>query len=230
MAERPNFVSSLEKKFAIHYEGNKLPHFDALIVLGKNIGVEWTAQDIERQRFHLSPHSRINTLVSGLLYQAGVIDKIIFSTGTTGGSNKSEADLMADHLQRIFPDIPDEAIILEDLSWDTNTNARVTKNLLRDYKLKNVALMTVGFHLERAVYLFERAGVLPRYYISSEDVLGEKFPKFLENYIQSELYEKEIRKEEKAIAIQKKLLPELLSLVSWIQRVKKPSRLLKILS
>ncbi|HZQ29845.1 MAG TPA: hypothetical protein VFA93_02085 [Patescibacteria group bacterium] len=95
-------------------EGVELPFLpelesklDAIVVLGKNIGVDWTKDTIRKQRFHLSPHARISVDAAGLLYKAGFAERIIFSTGKTADSDiPSEAALMKLHLQRIFKTIP----------------------------------------------------------------------------------------------------------------------------
>lgn len=193
--------------------------YDAIVVLGKNIGVDWTKNTIRAQRFHLSPHARINVDTAGLLYEAGVTRKIIFSTGKTADPDiLSEAELMKKHLKRIFPKIPDEDIILEDISWDTNTNAKAVKEKMKTYGLERVALLTVGFHLPRALYLFERAGIIPARVYCSEEELAKKFPRFIENYVHSDLYKREVVKEKQVFSTIKKVPPELITLATWFTR------------
>lgn len=198
----------------------KSEKLDAIVVLGKNIGVDWTKDTVRAQRFHLSPHARISVDAAYLLYRAGVTRKIIFSTGkTAGGDIPSEAELMCGHLLRISRGkIPAEDLILEGISWDTNTNAKAVRRKMREHGLKKVALMSVGFHLPRAVYLFERAGIVPVQNYASEEELARRFPRFVENYIRSDLYKREVEKEKQVLSTQKKLPPELVSLATWFTR------------
>lgn len=190
---------------------------DAIVVLGKNLGLGWGEKEIREQRFHLSPHSRINVLAAGMLYKEGYTDKIVFSTGKTGGSKFSEAELMKRHLMRIFPSIPESDILLQDVSWDTNTDGKMLKKKLKEWGLKRVALLTTGFHVERAEYLLRRAGVNLDDLFASDEILGESRSKFVEAYQGSEIYVREEKREEKGLRIlSKPLAPEALSIVTGI--------------
>ena len=173
---------------------------DALIVLGRNFLPGFKRKEIEAQRHHLSPDSRINVLAAGLLYKAGFADKIIFSTGHTAGEDlPSEAQAMKSHLLRIFPSIPEEAIILEEISLDTQENAKEVKKIIDKYKFENVGLLTVRSHLKRAIRLFEKAGLTASPF-ASEETLKDKRAKFINNYMSSDLGKK-IAKQERIVAL-----------------------------
>lgn len=175
--------------------------YDALVVLGKNIGVDWGPEEIKNQEFHLSDHARINVLAAGLLYSNGYTNKIIFSSGeTVKGYN--EAHLMKDFLMESFDGkIPDEAVILEDKSKDTQGNAAEVKKIVDRLNFKTIGLVTVGFHLPRAEMLFKKQGLCVDQ-INSEDIIATKFPKNVEKYKNSDLYIKEVEKENTAKKIQ----------------------------
>ncbi|MGA2911722.1 MAG: YdcF family protein [Candidatus Levyibacteriota bacterium] len=191
-----------------------LPHVDALIVLGRNFQPGFNRKTLAEQRFHLSPGSRINTLAAGLICKAGLADTLIISTGHTAGSNvPSEAKAMKDDLQRIFKDIPDEAIILEETSVDTEGNANEVKKIIdRHPEFKTFGLLADTSHLERTP-LFERVGiqVVP---FDALAILGEKRPKLIENYIKSEIYQKTEKQDKRARQIQS--LPIISPLTSWL--------------
>jgi len=190
---------------------------DAIVVLGKNLGIGWGEKEIREQRFHLSPHSRINVLAAGVLYKEGYTNKIIFSTGRTAGTDLSEAELMKRHLMRIFPSIPEADILLEEISWDTNTNGKMLKKKLKEWGLNRAALLTTSFHLERAEYLLRRAGVNLDDLFASDEVLGESRSKFVEAYQDSEIYVREEEREETGLPILRKpLAPEALSIITGI--------------
>ncbi len=205
-----------------------LPHVDALIVLGRNFQPGFKRRTLADQRFHLSPGSRINTLAAGLICKAGLADTLIFSTGHTAGSNvPSEARAMKDHLQRIFKDIPDEAIILEETSVDTEGNAKEVKKIIdRHPEFKTFGLLADTSHLERTP-LFERVGiqVIP---FDALAILGEERPGLIANYLKSEIYQETEKQDNRVRQIQS--LPIVSPLTSWLLhkvalRMRNPNKL-----
>jgi len=205
----------------------KIPQkLDALIVLGMNIGLDWTPDDIRKQKFHLSPRSRTNVLASGILFKAGVSDRIIFSGGRTAGKNTpSEAEAMKKHLLRIFPSIPENAIILEENSLSTSTNAEEVKRIMEQQGLKEVGLVSAGFHLKRAKYLFKQAGISldPHNVLAAEEILRQRRPGYVEGYLESDLIGKDNTKEKIAYLIQR--LPLASQLLNFVTRfTRNPNR------
>lgn len=98
--------------------------FDALIVLGKNIGVGWNREKIRKTPHFLSDRSELSVFATGFLFDTGNFKQIIFSGGKTAGADyPSEAKAMKDFLLKEFPEIPEEKIILEENSFDTIENA-----------------------------------------------------------------------------------------------------------
>ncbi|HVZ58244.1 MAG TPA: YdcF family protein [Patescibacteria group bacterium] len=185
----------------------ELSRVDALIVLGRNFQPGFDRKALAEQRFHLSPQSRINDLAAGLLYEAGFADTLVISTGHTSGSNvPSEAEAMKTHLQSIFKDIPDEAIVLEENSIDTEGNAAEVKKITEQHpEWKDFGLLTDPSHLERAVPLFTQQGMTIKPY-DSLAILGAKdsmfVPEFVENYLTSELYQNTIKQDRRAQQLQ----------------------------
>ena len=163
--------------------------YDAIVVLGKNLGIGWNAEKIIAQREHLAPHGRVNADAGALLYNEGRTKKIIFSSGITVPGLPSEAQLMKDHVQRIWPSIPDEDIILEEVSKQTKGNAvEVAKVIQREeINPEKVGLVTMGFHMKRAQSRFREEG-LDLDPLPSQKIVGEKFPNFIANYMRKGIY------------------------------------------
>jgi len=174
---------------------------DALIVLGKNIGEGWSPEKIRRTRNLLSGHSKLNVLAAGDLYNQGLTQRIIFSTGQTAGADyPSEALAMKAFLKEKFPQIPDSAIILEENSIDTAGNAEEVAKIIEKHGFSNVGLLTVGFHLPNARTLFERFGVKidDTDSFKAEEIVKDRAKKpelFVESYSNSPLVKREKRKE-----------------------------------
>lgn len=225
------------------YTGQETPR-TTLIVLGKNIGeAGWTGDKVRRTEDHLSPPSRISVEASGVAIQQGLADNVIFTiTNTTGdrllseeegrlshdpeGIGKpvpAEAELMRRYFARLFPNLADRTST-QSSSWDTFTDARETKKLVKQRGIvgpdDRLVLMTVGFHLPRAWHLFRRAGLRP-YVFVSERVLALRYPERAREFETSELYKKEARKEEIVYAIQRlPLAPDLISRITKRSRTK----------
>lgn len=170
---------------------------EALIVLGKNKGMtRGNPTPNPNTKDVLSMESKMAALAAGWLYlqSQGRMKKIIFSGGKTSGSNwSSEALSMANYLKRHYPEIPPEALILEESSLDTASNALELKKLLEPVREQDpsgkVGLLTASSHLKRASSHM-RAANLEFENFEIEKVLTKISPrhqKFVEAYLQSPL-------------------------------------------
>lgn len=174
---------------------------DALVVLGKNIseGIGDSPEDIRASRSKLSLESEINAIAAGMLYSTGACRKIIFSTGHTAGPEvPSEARAMKDYMLRHFPDISEEAVILEEESINTKQNAQEVSKIVGKHQFEHVGLLTVGYHLPRSFNEFQRAGVEVEQKFAAEDVLqlrSRRHQELIDRWHQSELVRKETNKE-----------------------------------
>lgn len=137
------------------------PHFEAMVFLGKNWQrrFRFTNNRLHFDPFRASIETRIAALAAGLAYELGLTDRIVFAGGCTGPT--SEAELMRKRIRSLFPEIPDEAIILEDRSLDTTENARYIKELFEREGInpQRAALATIGAHTTRAEDIFRREGM-----------------------------------------------------------------------
>lgn len=191
------------------------PH-TVLVVLGKNIGEDWTGDRIRRTPGHLSPHSEVNADAAGIALEEHLADNIIFTVTNTAGTRPlseeegresgdikgigqpvpSEARLMANRFVQIYPHLADR-VEVQERSWDTNRDAKETRRLIDEGAIKptdRVVLMTTGFHHPRAWHLFRRAGV-KAYGFVSEKVLALRDPQRAKDYVESDLYQRELKKE-----------------------------------
>ena len=203
-------------------EAEALPaHFDALIVLGKN----WRElpekdADPNNEKVNLSLESKMTARAALEMYQNGRVGQIILSGGKTAGENwPSEAEAMKDYMvlkyaaqlkkESNLEDVKAEldkltnAVILEEQSIDTKTNAVEVKEIFDAHKLKNAALLTVGFHLDRAQNEFSNNGITTQGF-ASEEVMKTYCPMLYERFydqkyrhsprhLKQEVWEKVIR-------------------------------------
>jgi uncharacterized SAM-binding protein YcdF (DUF218 family) len=107
---------------------------------------------------------------------------------------------MKDFLKEKFPQIPDNAIILEENSIDTAGNAEEVAKLIAKHGFSNVGLLTVGFHLPNARKLFGRFGVKvgENESFSAEQIIKDRARKpefFVKTYSNSPLVKREKKKE-----------------------------------
>lgn len=93
------------------------------------------------------------------LFSKGLKPVIIVSGGKMRSDQPSLSEVMKSELCRKY-EIPEESIISEEYSKDTVQNSRFSSRLLEtlgfDNENNNVHLVTEGFHLQRAEYLFNK--------------------------------------------------------------------------
>lgn len=156
--------------------------YDALVVLGKNIGVGWTRNRIRKTKHFLSDRAELSVMAGGTLFQTGNFDKIIFSAGKTAGKNyPSEAEAMSKFLLLHFPDIPKDKIILEDISRDTLENASEVKKIADKLEIKSMLILTTPEHVMRSKMLFKKEGMDVEVKASSE-ILKDLSPQAYEEF------------------------------------------------
>lgn len=92
------------------------------------------------------------------LHQAGKVQHLVLSGGTTRPGEPSEARSMQQFLLALG--VPEQAMWLEEASTNTATNAERTAELLRAKQVREVVLVTSALHMRRARAQFERVGLV----------------------------------------------------------------------
>lgn len=134
-------------------EGNILYHgaqsgdkgADYLIVLGAQVKKTTVSKTLRK---------RLDTALNYL--KDNPESKVIVSGGRGQGEDITEAEAM--ELYLITMGIAEDRIIQENKSTNTNENIRFSKKLIRE-KNANVAIVTNGFHIYRALKIAEKQGI-----------------------------------------------------------------------
>lgn len=91
-------------------------------------------------------------------------EHIILSTGFTAGPEyPSEAAAMRDRLRERFSttDIPDEALLMEESSFDTTGNLHAVQALCEEHGIDGLVLLSIGYHLPRIRHLARHILTVP---------------------------------------------------------------------
>lgn len=138
---------------------------------------------------HLSLESKMTALAASELYHQGKTKKVLFSTGDTAGRNfPSESQAMIDYLARVGRSIPEEDVLMEEVSFDTPGNAEESKRIVEKHGLHDVALLTVSDHLPRTADLYVNYGQSTSTSYASETIVQHISPhheKFVNRYAKS---------------------------------------------
>jgi uncharacterized SAM-binding protein YcdF (DUF218 family) len=118
--------------------------FDALVLLGCRVA------EVP------SPVVRRRVARAAQAYRDGLSSRIVVSGGCIWGG-LVEADVLAAGLVR--EGVPEAALLLERDSHTTRDNARCSERLLKPLGARRVGVVTCDWHLERALYCFERVGL-----------------------------------------------------------------------
>ena len=175
-------------------EEHEVPeHFDALIVLAKG-WKDYLSKHEGDEPLKLSMESKMVTLAIGEMIKADVADKVIITGGKTAGPDKpSESHEMMEYLLQKYPKLAekislDDSLFLEEQATDTVQNAENVAQMLNDKNITGpVALMAIGYQLERARKLFENEGISAKAF-PAEDYLIERnkhYERFLKEYSSS---------------------------------------------
>lgn len=91
------------------------------------------------------------------LYHDGIASHVICTGGRPQGIPRSEADACGEILRAAG--VPAEAILLEEDSRSTEENALYAHELMQAQGWQQAVLVSDGFHLLRANWLFQRQGI-----------------------------------------------------------------------
>lgn len=125
---------------------DRAQHADVLIVLGAQV----------QPGGRLGPSLERRVQHAAALYQQGLADHVLCSGGV-GDHPPAEAQAACDRLIELG--VPPDVMVYEDRSHSTEENAAYSIELLRARGWRSVLLVSDGFHLFRATWIFQRAGV-----------------------------------------------------------------------
>jgi len=167
----------------------RTPEYQAVFVLGKNWR-KYPSKENPGEKLHLSIESKMSAIAAAEMFLSGKTQKIyIFGGKTAGHDHPSEAGAMRDFIIKVYGEGEDAPvspadIIAEEESVDTHENAKEVFKIVEAEKFHKVALLTVGFHMERSEQIFRNHGVEADSF-SAEEFLGNRSPhyrRFLEEY------------------------------------------------
>lgn len=125
---------------------SELMEADAAIVLGtKVVGGEPSPVLEQRIRHAID------------LYEAGYVEKIIFTGGITDGSDLAESVVSRDFAIRNH--VPEEDILIETQSLITEENFRFAGELADENGLSSFLVVSDPLHMKRALLMAEHAGI-----------------------------------------------------------------------
>jgi uncharacterized SAM-binding protein YcdF (DUF218 family) len=125
------------------------------IVLG---GITSYDRTTKEGYFNISSDRFIQT---ALLYKKGNIKKILVSGGQNGIIKEDDFSESAFIKSKLIDlGIPEQDILIEEVSRNTIENAKFCKQVLQQTNLDNntIVLITSAFHMQRAKYIFEQEG------------------------------------------------------------------------
>jgi uncharacterized SAM-binding protein YcdF (DUF218 family) len=139
---------------------DRIDHADAIVVLGSPVRADGSLTDVVEERVRAGV----------ALWRRGVAPMLCLTGGRGPGvvAAISEAEAMARRARELG--VPSAAIVVEDASRNTSTNARNIKMLLNQSGVNRVVVVTQPFHSRRSVLWFRRVGLDARAHWISDSV------------------------------------------------------------
>ncbi|WP_434402468.1 YdcF family protein [Planococcus sp. 11815] len=125
---------------------SKVIQADAAIVLGTKVIGEEPSPVLEQRIRHAID-----------LYEAGYVEKIIFTGGITDGADFAESVVSRDFAIRNH--VPEEDILIETQSLITEENFRFAGELADENGLSSFLVVSDPLHMKRALLMAEHAGI-----------------------------------------------------------------------
>ncbi len=112
---------------------------------------------VERPWRYLGLATKLSCLASGILNREGFGNTTIFSGGKNVAKWPSEGELMREYTREIFPDIPEDKLLIDGLSIDTADSAENLGRIFLKNKIdpQKAALISIDHHVARSLSLFD---------------------------------------------------------------------------
>ncbi len=120
---------------------------DVIVVLGSGLRRDGSPGDALRRR----------SIWAAQAYADGYAPRVICTGGQSEGQRRSEAEACRELL--LDRGVPDSAIFLESQSRSTEENALYTAQIMAAQGFRDAVLITDSFHMLRADWLFDMAGI-----------------------------------------------------------------------
>lgn len=143
------FARSLEWQYL---PPETLPKADVIILLGGGTNISGYPQPTVNLN---SAGDRI--LYTAWLYEQGVADHILLTSGKLPGAAESGAERMAEVLMKLG--VPAEAMWLEVESLNTYENVVYSRPILEENGVETAVLVTSALHMPRSVAIFQKQGI-----------------------------------------------------------------------
>lgn len=121
---------------------------DVIVVLGSGL----------IRGYQIGPSLYLRTRHSARLYHQGYALYVLCTGGQGPREKRSEASACAEALHYEFG-VPKSAILLEELSRSTEENAIESQKVMAQQGFNSALVVTQGYHILRAEYLFKRYGI-----------------------------------------------------------------------
>jgi hypothetical protein len=143
------------------------PDIDAVVILGKQLGIGSSLDDIKRTSDRLSMASRFNVIAGAMLWQPD--RRLIIS----GNENAFFPQAATAYLEAHFPHIPAASYSDPDVhSHDTQASAENVPPILKHEGLTDPIIASVGKHGIRAAQYFYHNDTAVRGVAVSEDIVA----------------------------------------------------------
>lgn len=149
----PLISDSLARSLEHQYKQKSYTDSDVIIMLGG--GALADVPDVNGKGT-LSPSGTARLLTAARIGKDTNLS-IILSGGQVYSSSGNESEI-AEHIL-LELGIPDNRIILENKSRNTEENAKFVSKILEEHHFKKPILVTSAFHMKRAIMNFERLGI-----------------------------------------------------------------------
>jgi SanA protein len=136
-------VINVESKGYIYDDIDKLPHSQVAVIPGAAVLLNGDLSPVLRDRVDMAL----------ILYQKGVVDKILV-TGDNGTLSHNEVNPMRNYL--IKKGVPDRDIFLDHAGFDTYSSMYRARDV---FLIKSMIVVSQAFHLPRAVYIARHLGI-----------------------------------------------------------------------
>lgn len=136
-----------------NYQPPKTINGDVIVMLGA--GATGDTADIDG-RGQLSGHAANRLLTTARMYKKTHLP-IIVSGGSVFEDSGNEAEISKRQLMTLG--IPENKIIIENKSLNTEQNAYFTKKIMNEKNFEHPILVTSAFHMKRSILNFSRIGI-----------------------------------------------------------------------